>query len=359
MLTASGRTDDPSRIARDLLAWYDRHRRDLPWRAKPGVRPDPYAVWLSEIMLQQTTVPAVKPFYEKFLRLWPRVEDLAAAPIDDVMRAWAGLGYYSRARNLHACAIAIATQHGGRLPAGEEGLRALPGIGPYTAAAIAAIAFGRRAVVVDGNVERVVTRLYEIDEPLPGAKPLIREATDRITPQQRAGDFAQAMMDLGATICSPKRPACALCPLRETCAAAVRGTQETYPRKVPKAERPRREGAAWYARRSDGMVLVRTRPPKGLLGGMTELPGTSWTARRDGGDEHPASLIEGRWTKLSGFVEHVFTHFALRLTVWRADLPKSAHAPDGCRWVAESALDGEALPSVVKKAVALAQSRGQ
>ena len=340
-------------IAPALLAWYDRHARVLPWRARPGQTPDPYAVWLSEIMLQQTTVATVKGYYEAFLARWPRVEDLAAAPVEDVMKAWAGLGYYSRARNLHACAISVARDHGGRFPDTEEGLRALPGIGPYTAAAIAAIAFGRRAVVVDGNVERVVTRLEAIDTPLPAAKPAIRAATDALTPAARAGDFAQALMDLGATICTPKRPACALCPIMTTCAARASGTQELYPVKAPKAERPQRTGAAFYARRADGMVLVRTRPPKGLLGGMTEIPGSSWGAGEPPGLE--AAPLEADWRRLGPQVEHVFTHFALRLTVYRAELPAGTQAPDGFRFVREGDLPGEALPTVMRKVVAVAQ----
>ena len=336
-----------------LLAWYDRHARVLPWRARNGERPDPYAVWLSEIMLQQTTVATVKSYYEAFLGKWPRVEDLAAAPVEEVMKAWAGLGYYSRARNLHACAIAVARDHGGRFPDTEEGLRALPGIGPYTAAAIAAIAFGRRAVVVDGNIERVVTRLRTIRTPMPAAKPEIRAATDAITPARRAGDFAQALMDLGATICTPKRPACALCPITEGCAARAAGTQELYPVKAPKAERPQRTGAAFYARRADGLVLVRTRPPKGLLGGMTEIPGSAWApGDPPGADSAP---ISADWRRLGPIVEHVFTHFALRLVVYRADLPAGTAPPEGYRFVREGDLPGEALPTIMRKVVAVAQ----
>ncbi len=343
-------------LADELLRWYDRHRRVLPWRALPGATPDPYGVWLSEIMLQQTTVPAVKAYYEKFLMLWPTVADLAAAPVDDVMKAWAGLGYYSRARNLHACAIAVVRDHGGRFPDTEDGLRALPGIGPYTAAAIASIAFGKRAVVVDGNVERVVTRLEMIEEPLPKAKPLIKSATDALTPDARAGDFAQAMMDLGATICTPRRPACALCPFRANCKAQKAGVQESYPRKLAKAERPSRAGAAFFLRRRDGMVLVRTRPPKGLLGGMTEIPGTVWSADFVLAEAKSSAPVKADWRKLSGHVEHVFTHFALRLTVFAAEIDKSAAPPEGYRWEPDSTLDGEALPSVMRKIVAHARA---
>jgi A/G-specific adenine glycosylase len=337
-----------------LLAWYDRHRRHLPWRAAPGVAPDPYAVWLSEIMLQQTTVAAVKSYYEKFLTLWPRVEDLASAETDDVMRAWAGLGYYSRARNLHACAKVVAAQHGGRFPATEDGLRELPGVGPYTAAAIAAIAFGARAVVVDGNVERVVTRLFAIEEPMPRAKPLVRAAMDRITPDMSAGDFAQATMDLGATICTPRRPACALCPLNENCRARIEQRQEFFPVKAPKSERPARAGAAFFLRRRDGAVLVRTRPPKGLLGGMTEIPGTPWSAEFDVNDALAHAPVATNWRQLPGSVEHTFTHFALRLKIFHAQ--GDAPAPDGTRYVEDHALDDEALPSVMRKIVEHARS---
>ena len=340
--------------AAKLLKWYDRHRRHLPWRALPGVAADPYAVWLSEIMLQQTTVQAVKPYYEKFLSLWPRVEMLACAESDDVMRAWAGLGYYSRARNLHACAKVIASEHGGRCPDTEEALRALPGIGPYTAAAIAAIAFGKRAVVVDGNVERVVTRLFTIEEPMPKAKPLVREKTDTLTPHKRAGDFAQAMMDLGATICTPRRPACSLCPLNDACQARAEGRQEEFPVKAPKVERPSRAGAAFFLRRKDGSVLVRTRPDKGLLGGMTEIPGTEWSKDFKLSDALLSAPVDAKWKKLPGHVEHVFTHFALRLTVFTATT--EAKAPKGARFVKDNLLDDEALPSVMRKVIEHARS---
>ena len=259
-----------------LLDWYDRHRRVLPWRAAPGQRSDPYRVWLSEIMLQQTTVKAVGPYYARFLARWPNVRALAAAPLDDVLKAWAGLGYYARARNMHACARAVVERHDGEFPQSEAELRALPGIGAYTAAAIAAIAFGARATPVDGNIERVIARLYAIDTPLPAAKPEIFRLASALTPARRAGDFAQAMMDLGATICSPKRPACALCPWNENCAAHARGDAETFPRRLPKREGVLRRGAAFVVCRADGFLLVRTRPAKGLLGGMTEVPTTEW-----------------------------------------------------------------------------------
>ncbi len=338
--------------ARELLAWYDRHRRALPWRALPGVVADPYAVWLSEIMLQQTGVEAVKGYFERFLSRWPDVGALAAAPIDEVMKAWAGLGYYSRARNLHACAREVSAAHAGRFPQEEAALRALPGIGAYTAAAIAAIAFGRRAVVIDGNVERVVARLRAIEEPLPAAKVAIRTAAEALTPERRAGDFAQAMMDLGSMVCRPKRPACALCPLRPGCAAHQGGMEETLPRRAPKAERPRREGAAFFIQRADGHVLVRTRPPKGLLGGMTELPGTPWTSDFDTESAPAFAPIAATYRRLPGKVEHVFTHFALRLQVFVAAPLGQVAAPAGHRFVSPSDLDAEALPTVMRKVVA-------
>ncbi|MFO1137349.1 MAG: A/G-specific adenine glycosylase [Rhodoblastus sp.] len=333
-----------------LLAWYDRHARKLPWRATGGAAPDPYAVWLSEIMLQQTTVAAVGPYFRRFLERWPHVEALAAAPDEEIMRAWAGLGYYSRARNLLACARAVAARGG--FPQDEAALRALPGIGPYTAAAIAAIAFGRRAVVVDGNVERVIARLHAIETPLPQAKSEIRARADELTPQTRAGDFAQAMMDLGATICTPKKPACALCPLSRDCAARKTGAPETWPRRAPKAERPERRGAAFVAVRADGAVLLRTRPPKGLLGGMTEFPGTDWSP-----DFNSARAIDGAplplaWTAKAGEVTHVFTHFALKLTVYLGAAPQARKAPAGARWVAADAVADEALPSLMRKVAA-------
>src|SRR6195256_1488718 len=263
--------------AADLIAWYDRHRRRLPWRALPGETPDPYRVWLSEIMLQQTTVKAVAPYFARFVACWPTVRALAAAPLADVLKLWAGLGYYARARNLHACAKAVAERHRGRFPATQAELTALPGIGPYTAAAIAAIAFDLPAAAGDGNVERVVARLFTIEQELPAAKTRIRQLAEGLVPAARAGDFAQALMDLGATICTPKKPACALCPWMEHCAARVRGDPETFPLKAPKKEGRLRRGGAFVVTRADGFVLVRSRPPKGLLGGMTEVPTNEWS----------------------------------------------------------------------------------
>jgi A/G-specific adenine glycosylase len=342
----------------DLLAWYDRHRRVLPWRAPPGRRANPYHVWLSEIMLQQTTVKAVGPYYAKFLKLWPDISALAAAPLDEVLKAWAGLGYYARARNLHACARAVVERHDGKIPATEALLRELPGIGPYTAAAIAAIAFDECTSPVDGNIERVIARLYALETPLPAAKPEISRLARALTPPQRSGDFAQAMMDLGATICTPKSPACILCPWNESCAAYARGNAETFPRRLPKREGDLRRGAAFVVQRADDFVLVRTRPEKGLLGGMTEVPTTEWSKDFDAstamkGAPHFASMRKPlAWQKTLGVVRHVFTHFPLELIVYVSEVPARTAAPKATRWVKISELGGEALPSLMRKVIA-------
>ena len=343
----------------DLLAWYDRHARVLPWRARSGQTPDPYRVWLSEIMLQQTTVRAVAPYYAKFLARWPTVEALAAASLDDVLRAWAGLGYYARARNLHACAKAVVKRHGGIFPRDLAALRALPGIGDYTAAAIGAIAFDAPAVPVDGNVERVVTRLFAIEEELPAAKPEIKRIAALLLPPRRAGDFAQALMDLGATLCSPKRPACALCPWNESCLALARGDQGTFPRKAHKREGKLRRGAAFVIVRTDGRVLLRSRPEKGLLGGMSEVPGSEWSHDFDGAQALRAAprLKRARWRKLPGVVRHVFTHFPLELDVFATQVARATPAPKGARWVKIADLPGEALPNVMRKVLAQALER--
>jgi A/G-specific adenine glycosylase len=333
----------------DLLVWYDRHRRDLPWRARPGERADPYRVWISEIMLQQTTVTAVKPFYERFLARFPTVEALAEAPADAVMQAWAGLGYYSRARNLHACAKAVAGQHEGRFPDTEAELLRLPGIGAYTAAALAAIAFNRVAAAVDGNVERVMSRLFVVDEPLPKAKPTIKALTEALVPADRPGDFAQAVMDLGATICTPKRPACALCPWMVPCRARAAGLQEAYPRKLKKVGGQLRRGAAFVVLRKDDSVLLRTRPPKGLLGGMVEPPTSAWEPDYDPASAMLDAPLEARWKRLPGVVRHVFTHFPLELTVLFATVSRDTPAPDGMRWTPRGQLGQEALPGSMRK----------
>jgi A/G-specific adenine glycosylase len=343
---------DLSPVAPALLAWYDRHARKLPWRVSPkdraaGVKPDPYRVWLSEVMLQQTGVTTVKPYFDDFVRRWPTVETLAAAAREDVLKAWAGLGYYARARNLKTCAEAVARDHGGVFPNTIEGLRALPGIGDYTAAAVAAIAFDIPAAVVDANVERVIARLFAIREPLPAAKKIMRARQAEFTPSRRAGDYAQAMMDLGAAICTPKKPACVLCPIGHACAAWAEGRQEEYPVRPEKVERPTRRGAAFVAVRDDGAVLLRARSDAGLLGGMTEVPNSEWgdAAASDADAPFPADWRE------AGAIVHVFTHFRLELSVFCANVGAMGKLPAGCWWSAPASLPGEALPSVMKKAI--------
>jgi A/G-specific adenine glycosylase len=339
-----------SDLTGQLLAWYDAKGRDLPWRVK-GRPADPYHVWLSEIMLQQTTVAAVKPYFARFLASWPTIEALAKAPLDEVLRAWAGLGYYARARNLHHCARVVAGEGSGRFPADYDGLRKLPGIGPYTAGAISAIAFGGRHAAVDGNVERVLSRFYAIEEPLPDSKPVIRGKAEAMVPDVRAGDFAQAMMDLGATVCTPKSPDCGNCPWAEECAGLRRGIAGGLPNRRARKALPTRHGTAFWIERGDGAVLLRRRPDKGLLGGMMEVPSTGW----DGGAGPP---LAAKWKKLPGLVTHTFTHFHLELEVRRAAKVSNGELlHDGdYRWVSRSALSGEALPTVMRKVVALVQS---
>ena len=351
--------------AQKLLEWYDRHHRILPWRVTPvehkqGVRPDPYRIWLSEVMLQQTTVEAVKAYFLKFTSLWPDVQALADATEDDVLRGWAGLGYYSRARNLKKCADMVASQHKGQFPASVEGLKQLPGIGDYTSAAIAAIAFDIPAAVVDGNVERVVSRLFAIKTMMPQAKTEIRKFTEQLTPQTRPGDFAQAMMDLGATICTPKNPACILCPLNDNCAALLEGEPELYPVKAPKKARPVRYGAAFIILSPQGDVYLRKRPDKGLLAGMSEVPNSEWIAADEAtSPEHIARLtntdpapIAANWQP-SGTITHIFTHFELRLSVYKTDVSTMPPSNNGW-WVAQDNLEKEALPTVMKKAISAA-----
>ena len=341
-----------------LLAWYDREARDLPWRARSGRgRPDPYHVWLSEIMLQQTTTAAVKGYFVAFLARWPVLDDLARASLDEVLRTWAGLGYYARARNLHACARAVVTMHGGAFPEDEERLRQLPGIGPYTAAAIAAIAFGQRAAAVDGNVERVIARLHAIETPLPKAKTLIRELTLALVPAARPGDFAQALMDLGATVCAPRSPACEICPLTDDCLGRRRGIASLLPRRGKRKAPPVRHGTAFWIERADGAILLRRRPEKGLLGGMMEIPSTPWT---ESPPPRPGRLapVRTRWRPVAGGVSHTFTHFRLELAILRAHVARNVviRGDGDFRWVKASELAGEALPSVMRKVAAAASA---
>jgi A/G-specific adenine glycosylase len=339
----------PDSPAVKLLAWYDRHRRHLPWRSAPGEPADPYHVWLAEIMLQQTTVVTVGPYYRDFLTRWPRIEDLAAAPLDDVLTAWAGLGYYARARNLKKCAEAVVADHGGHFPRTVDGLLQLPGIGPYTAAAVAAIAFDVPATILDGNVERVMARMHRVTSPLPKAKEELRALAARFTPQKRPGDYAQAIMDLGATICTPTKPKCHSCPWRTDCAAQAAGDMEAYPKKSPKAARPQRYGLCFLMLDKTGRIALEKRPEKGLLGGMVQVPTSEWLAAAfdmDGAAD--LAPLKATWRRLDGNVTHVFTHFALHLTVFAATGVKA-----GARyqWVSADQLGSVALPSVMRKVV--------
>jgi A/G-specific adenine glycosylase len=339
------RTPDPQL----LLRWYDGAARTLPWRVPPGAPTyaDPYRVWLSEIMLQQTTVAAVVAYFNRFTTDYPTVAALAAAPLDDILTRWAGLGYYARARNLHKCAGFIVTEFGGQFPSSEAELLTLPGIGPYTAAAIASIAFGGRAVVVDGNVERVISRLHRVQTPLPGAKPEIRIHADALTPQTRCGDFAQAMMDLGATICTPSSPNCSACPFAEACAAYAANDAKTYPRKVPKVARPTRYGLAFWLE-ADGHVWLRRRPPKGLLGGMSEIASSEWRGDYAYDAALTAAPVQAKWQRLEGRAVHVFTHFQLELDVVCAALPHKINIDHGF-WHPIAALSEAGLPTALRK----------
>ena len=335
-------------IVARTLGWWDRHRRILAWRAAPGETPDPYRVWLSEVLLQQTTAEAATPYYQSFIARWPRVEDLAAAPAEAVIGAFAGLGYYSRARNLHACAKEIA-RRGGRFPSEEADLRALPGVGAYTAAAIAAIAFGRQAAPVDGNIARVLARLLALDDQIARARGEIEGAARMLAPVRRAGDFAQALMDIGATICRPRNPDCPSCPLARDCGAFRTGSPEGYPRRAEARVRPRREGAVFFARRSDGAFLARRRPAQGLLASTVELPGTPWTSKGPQGEAADLGPVVARWRRLPGTVDQVFTHFALSLTVYAGAF--EGGAPDGHFWVSLETLGEAGFSSAMRKAV--------
>ncbi|WP_425040247.1 A/G-specific adenine glycosylase [Primorskyibacter sp. S187A] len=340
---------DPVQLSSELLQWYDVHARDMPWRTSPRARkegqmPDPYRVWLSEIMLQQTTVAAVKDYFLRFTARWPDVRALAAAEDADVMAQWAGLGYYARARNLLKCARVIVAEHDGVFPDDHAALLKLPGIGPYTAGAISAIAFDQPRVVVDGNVERVMARLFDIHTPLPTAKSKLTEKAAALTPDTRPGCYAQAVMDLGATICTPRSPACGICPWRPVCAARVAGTAAELPRKLPKKAKPVRLGIAYVARRSDGAFLLETRPDRGLLGGMLGWPGSEWTEDTP----VPAPPLEAQWTLLPAEARHTFTHFHLRLAIMTADVDQTA-TPNRGHFLERHAFSPSDLPTVMRK----------
>lgn len=334
-----------------VLRWYDAHARGLPWRVSPedrkrGIKPDPYEIWLSEVMLQQTTVAAVKAYFTRFTSLWPSVHDLAAAPLDSVLREWAGLGYYARARNLHACAVAVVEHHGGVFPQTSQDLQNLPGIGAYTSAAIAAICFDEEIAVLDGNLDRVLARYYALDIPVRDAKPELRAALQLAVPP-RAGDFAQAMMDLGATICAPRTASCLICPLHDCCEARQQGQPLAYPVKPIKAEKPTRRGHAFVMRDGAGDIYLRTRPAKGLLASMTEVPTSVWGESLG----EPLFPVDADWTA-RGQIVHVFTHFRLELEVWSAVVPADS-LTDGW-WAEPQALKGEALPTLFRKVLAQA-----
>jgi len=332
-------------ISDTLLHWYDQHARVMPWRVAPqdrarGVRPDPYRVWLSEVMLQQTTVAAVQAYFHRFTNRWPRVVDLAAAQDREVMGEWAGLGYYARARNLLKCARVVVDTHEGQFPATRAGLLGLPGVGPYTASAIAAIAFDEAATVVDGNVERVMARLFQVEVPLPTAKPALTALAETLTPSRRAGDYAQAVMDLGATVCTPRAPACGICPINAACHARAAGVQALLPSKLPKPTKPTRHGTVWLGHRKDGALLLERRPDRGLLGGMLGLPGDGWDGA---GGPAPA---RADWQML-GKVRHTFTHFHLILQVMVARVDGPTFRGD---WVPRHGFRPADLPTVMRKA---------
>ncbi len=356
---------EAERLSAALFGWYGRHRRRLPWRARAGRAADPYHVWLSEIMLQQTTVKTVIPYFRAFIRRWPTVEALAAAELDEVLHAWQGLGYYARARNLHRCAQVVSRGCAGRFPTSEAELRRLPGVGAYTAAAIAAIAFDRPAVVVDGNVERVVARLFAVEEALPRAKARLRALAATLASRERPGDHAQAMMDLGAVVCTPRRPRCARCPWQEKCRARQRGIAELLPRKPRKRERPLRKGIVFWLVREVGEVLLQKRPARGLLGGLMEVPSTAWREAEWTLEEALAAApVATRWRSLPGVVRHGFTHFELELRVLAGRLGETAARPQGVdeghgpRWCRLDRLSDYALPTVMRKVVAHALANG-
>ena len=350
MVKNANRTQpEHDKLQRTILDWYGSSRRDLPWRAAPGEIADPYHVWLSEIMLQQTTVATVGPYYHDFLKRWPTIQDLAAAPLDDVLHGWQGLGYYARARNLHRCAGVVAAEHGGVFPADEAALLKLPGIGPYTAGAIAAIAFGLPTTAVDGNVERVIARLHGLDTPLPDVKPEITALARGLAPSERSGDYLQAVMDLGATTCTPRKPSCGRCPWAGFCIARAAGNAESLPNRRPRPERPTRRGVAFWVLAGNGDILLRRRPEKGLLGGMMEIPSTEWRETElDMEAAIAGAPFKADWTELDGMVRHTFTHFHLELMVMTARAPD--RNADGV-WCPIYRLSDHALPTIMKKIV--------
>ena len=349
-----------------ILDWYDRNARKLPWRVLPnertaGTKVDPYRVWLSEIMLQQTTVAAVWDYFTAFTEKWPTVFDLSDAQESDILKAWSGLGYYTRARNLKKCADKLVKDFNGRFPESEYDLRQLPGIGTYTAAAISAIAFDRVATVVDGNVERVITRLYAIKTPLPGAKKLIAQHAKRLTPEVRPGDYAQALMDLGATICTRRNPQCNECPWQSSCQARSQGTPEQFPFRSAKGKKPVRRGVAFAAVRKDGAILLRQRPPKGLLASMSEIPGSDWVAVTSFPTKSELMQIapfSANWKKAGKKVNHTFTHFNLELEIWRTEVPLETSAPPMHWWSLPEEVPDEALPTLMRKAIAVGTETG-
>jgi A/G-specific adenine glycosylase len=344
------------RFSDHVLDWYEKNARSLPWRSPPGEKPDPYHVWLSEIMLQQTTVPTVGPYFDKFLNAWPTVRHMAAAPLDDILTAWAGLGYYARARNLHKCAAVVTAEYGGRFPDELDLLLSLPGIGPYTAAAISAIAFNKPSTVVDGNIERIITRQFRIKEALPAAKKPITEHAARLTPDDRAGDYAQALMDIGSGICTPRNPRCVLCPVCTFCEAFAEGDMEQYPVKAPKKVKPIRQAFIFWVERPDGYVLLRRREEKGLLGGMMEFPSTDWQESAVNGalalDRFLAEFSLDGEQDMAGArpVRHTFTHFHLDLTIIKITTKKNSNTVrESCQWQHPDKFNEVALPTLMMK----------
>ena len=349
--------DDIQELRGQILKWYDTHGRELPWRYKNGAKPDPYKVWLSEIMCQQTTVQAVKPYYTKFLTLWPTIENLANAPQEDVMKEWAGLGYYARARNLHKCAQIIANDMAGTFPNNQTDLKKLPGVGDYTSAAIASIAFNEPATVMDGNIERIIARLFALHDPLPKSKPIFKEKTALLFEDfnDRPGDLAQALMDIGTSICTPKNPRCILCPIQNTCEAYKQGIQDELPVKIKLKNRPRKYGEAYWIENTKGEILFHKRPEKGLLGGMIGLPTTSWETNIKNIKTEKSLQAYKFHNFKSQAIHHTFTHFDLKLTLKTASFGKDTSLPDGYLWANPHDM-GKSLPTVFKKAFNLFNS---